>query len=567
LLNSMLLCLDAAAVWHARYMEELDSRIASSSGQDKEVYIKVRKALVNVPENPPTNFHEAVQAFRFAFSFQKLMGNWSGLGRLDQMFGPYLERDIANGTLTMNEAREILAHFWILGAEWITTDDRGTGDAQHYQNVVLAGIDENGKEVANDVTYLILDVVEELHISDFPIAMRINRNTPGKLLKRIAQVQRHGGGIVALYNEEVVIAGLVKFGYPEKVARNFANDGCWEVLIPGHTAFLYGPRDILQVMQAGLGQNNNELLSDSLSFEDVYAKFIKQLELTFEGHVSFAEKFWMDGPPCPLLSILVDDCIEKGRAYNNRGPKYSVLAPHMGGLADTAGSFVALQELVYEQKLLTLSEFSRIVNNNWQGQEHLRKMVLSRIGSYGNDNEKADAMMSRVFNDYTEIFARKKAAGDVLIPVGISTFGREIEWSPVRKATFSGHIAGDILATNCSPTPGSDLKGPTAVINSYTKLDFTRTPNGATLELKLHPASVAGSKGVNAMVALMQVFQKRGGWYMHMDVVDSALLLDAQLHPEKYPNLPVRVAGWSARFATLNKQWQDMVIGRTQQIV
>ncbi len=156
------------------------------------------------------------------------------------------------------------------------------------------------------------------------------------------------------------------------------------------------------------------------------------------------------------------------------------------------------------------------------------------------------------------------------MPAGISTFGREIGWvgpDGGRTASPSGHRAADVLATNCSPTPGSDLQGPTAVLKSYCKLDFTRTPNGATVELKIHPESVKDDAGADAIAALMKGFVRLGGWFMHVDVMDTALLLDAQRHPEKYPNLPVRVAGWSARFATLDKSWQDMIIGRTQQYV
>ncbi len=567
LLESMLICLDAAGIWHQRHLAELEKRIVSSTGQEKETYQRVYKALENVPENPAANFHEAVQSLRFAFAFQKLMGNWSGLGRMDEMLGAYLKKDLAKGDITIDEAREILAHFWILGSEWTTTLDRGSGDAQHYQNVILAGIDPEGNEVTNEVTYLVLDIVEELHISDFPIGVRINKNTPEKLLKRVAQVQRQGGGIVALYNEEVVIEGLVKFGYPEKVARTFTNDGCWEVLIPGQTAFSYNPKDMLQLMQESLGQKDNEILSDDLSFEDVYSRFLAKLETQGDIYLAEAKHSWRNNSPCPLISILVDDCIEKGRSYNNRGAKYSVQSPHAGGMADVADSFTALSELVYEKKVMTLSEYSKIINSNWQGQEYFRKMVLNKISGYGNDDEKADQMMRRIFDDYTRIIANRKDDGGVLMPAGISTFGRELEWLPGRKATYSGRLVGDVLATNFSPSPGSDKKGPTAAINSYTKVDFTRSPGGATLELKLHPASVKENKGLNAMVALMKTFQKRGGWYLHMDVVDSALLLDAQRYPEKYPNLPVRVAGWSARFGTLNKQWQDMVIGRTQQII
>jgi formate C-acetyltransferase len=176
-------------------------------------------------------------------------------------------------------------------------------------------------------------------------------------------------------------------------------------------------------------------------------------------------------------------------------------------------------------------------------------------------------MVKRIFDDYTAMASEVKERNGVLRPAGISTFGREIEWRSKRTATADGHRKGEILATNFSPSPGTDKKGPTAMLKSYCKMNYTNLPNIGTLELKVLPASVRGEQGVKALAGLMKSFVKLGGCFLHIDVVDSAMLLDAQRHPEKYPNLAVRVAGWSARFATLDKDWQDMVIGRTQQAV
>jgi formate C-acetyltransferase len=228
---------------------------------------------------------------------------------------------------------------------------------------------------------------------------------------------------------------------------------------------------------------------------------------------------------------------------------------------------LVLKKLVYEEQYLTLPEFVNILRKNWEGHEALRQLIRNRFEFFGNDNDEADAMTSRIFNDYASIVSEIKEREGVLRHGALSTFGREIDWKDRRAATPQGSRSGDILATNCSPTPGSDKKGPTSAINSYCKLDFTRMPNGGTLELKILPQSVEGENGINALMSLTKTFRKRGGFYMHVDVVDSSLLIDAQMHPEKYPNLPVRVAGWSARFNTLEKDWQDMIIQRTQQIV
>lgn len=567
LLQAMLECLDAAEVWRARHIEELDRRAASTTDdRERDIYLRTRAALAHVPEHPARNFHEAVQSLWFAYGFQRLMGNWSGIGRIDAMLGPYLEDDLAAGAITLDEARELLAHFWIKGCEWIGAfDTRGSGDAQHYQNIILGGVDADGRDLTNEVTYLVLDIVEELHISDFPIAVRVSARTPDRLLRRVAEVQRHGGGIVALYNEDVVIEGLVKFGYPLEEARTFANDGCWEVLIPGRTSFIYSPFDGLALLQDALGiRETSAPAPDYPDFEALYAAFIERVADRVEQHQRMADGWNRGGPPAPLLSILVEDCIERARAYNDRGAHYNVLAPHIGRLANVADSLLAIRRLVYEERAMDLATFIGVLRGDWAGHEELRRRIQSRFAFYGNDDDAADAMVERVFNDYTALVARVKEREGVLRPAGISTFGREIEWRDTGPSP-DGHRRGDLLATNFSPTPGADRTGPTAVLASYCKMDFTRCPNGATVELKVLPQTVEGERGVDALVGLMRGFVRMGGMFLHIDVVDTELLRDAQEHPEKYPNLSVRIAGWSARFATLNKEWQDMIINRTQQ--
>lgn len=594
-LQAMLRCLDAADLWHERHLALLRERIAAASGSQKQHYLKVFENLRNVPANPPTSFREAVQALWFLWSFQRLCGNWSGIGRIDKMLGSYLQKDLQAGVLTLDEARELLAHFWLKGCEWIgcAKFTPGSGDAQFYQNIVLGGVDEAGNSVVNEVTYLVLDVVEELHISDFPIAVRVNSQTPEKLWRRIAEVQRLGGGIVAIYNEELILKALAKFGYAREEARDFANDGCWEVMIPGKTAFSYHPFDMLKILQntIGLGPDNSST-RDFADFEELYQAFVQELAgpRGLEACHAAADKAFhatnvpevcvrtspgwasMEGPvdnghPAPLLSLLVEGCIEKGRGYYNLGARYSVRAIHAGGIPDTANSLLALKKIVYDEKRLTLPEFIEILRNNWEGHERLRQEIRQTVELYGNDETAADAMIRRVYDDYVRLGSQIRERNGVLRPLGISTFGREISFRDHRKATAFGAKSGEILATNLAPTPGTDKKGPTAVIRSFCGMDFEKLPNGVPLELKIMPGSVAGESGITALVALMRTFVELGGVFLHIDVVDSAMLKDAQEHPEKYPNLSVRISGWSARFATLNRNWQDMVIQRTQQVM
>jgi pyruvate-formate lyase len=579
LLRAMTLCLDAADVWRRRHIAQLERRTAAARVPERDAYLRMKALLERVPDNPPESFHEALQSLWFSYAFQRLAGNWPGIGRIDEMLGPYLERDLRDGRITRDEARELLAQFWVKGCEWIgaISSFGGSGDAQHYQNIILAGVDADGREVTNDVTYLVLDVVEELHISDFPIGMRLNARTPESLLRRVAEVQRYGGGIVAVYNEDLIIPSLVAFGYELEEARRFANDGCWEVQVPGKTHFIYVPFDALALLQEVLSLNDSAApIPDYPDFESLYAAFRGRLQQHLDWFQGIADTHATNAHPCPLISLFTQDCIERGRGYCDRGARYNVMAPHAGGMANVANSLLAIRTLVYEQQYLTLAEYLRILRDDWQGHEGLRQLVLRRIPAYGNDDDEADAMMRKVYDDYTGMAWAVRERHGVLRPAGISTFGREIGWrhagdgradDGIRTASADGHRVGEYLATNFSPSPGTDVNGPTAALKSYCSVDLGRLPNGGTLELKIHPSTVAGDEGVDALVGLMRAFVTLGGFYLHIDVMDTALLVDAQRHPEKYPNLSVRVAGWSARFATLDKDWQDMIIHRTQQLV
>ena len=549
--ESMLRGIDAMRLWHKRYIEELQNMPDNKS----------LKALKEVPFAPPKNFHQAVQSLWFLFAFTRLCGNWSGIGRIDQILGPYLKEDLAKGTLTLDQAREILAHFFIKGCEWICGGNYGSGDAQHYQNIVLAGVDEEGNDGTNEVTYLVLDIIEELGIGDFPLAVRLNTHTPQRLLKRCAEVLRHGGGILAFYNEDTVLQALTSSGYPLQMARRFANDGCWEVQIPGDTCFTYIPFDGLFILQ-------HETLRDYITapdfstFEDLYGAYIRDLKAAVERLVaSYGGKVCRHSADS-IAALFEKGCIESGRAYADLGPKYNVLSPHIGGAADVINSLYAIKKAVHEEKRLTLPELCRILAQNWEGNEPLRLHMLNRYSYFGNGSEEADALACRLLHDFAVICKSLSSAG-LQTPPGISTFGRQIEWAPQRAATPFGKKKGSLLSGNFSPTPGTDGKGATAVIRSFCAPDLTEISGGCALDLKLMPACVKGEEGIAAVCGLLQGFLSLGGFFLQLDVQDAGILKAAQKHPEDYQTLSVRVSGWNARFVTLDEQWQRMIIERT----
>ena len=566
--KSCLNCLDAFNIWHKRYLKAL---------QEHPEYQANYKNLQRVPFEPATNFYEAVQSLWFSFAFMRLCGNWPGIGRIDYLLGDYLRTDLEKGAITLDQAREILAHFFIKGCEWINglqdCPFEGSGDAQHYQNILLAGIDENGHEITNEITYLVLDIIEELGISDFPTTVRINKNTDEKLLRRVAEVIRYGGGVLAVYNEDLVISALVKDGYGEREARKFANDGCWEVQIPGKTYFAYTPFDSLQILQKKT-LSGYDGSADFSSFEELYEKYIidlrSQINSIFRQIANrfvpsdTAQWIWKEQTPCTVVSLFEEGCIEKGTSYLEGGPIYNINSPHIGGLADTVNSLYAIKKLVYEEKRLSLPQLLTILKNNWEGEEPLRKQILNKYAYFGNDNDEVDAIAVRLLSDFSDICLSFDGLCGYRFPAGVSTFGRQLEWSPNRLASPHGRRAGEVLAANCSPTPGTDKEGATAVIRSYCKSDLSKLATGAALDIKLLPSSVEGETGLNALVSLMRGFVDLGGFFMQPDVADASILRTAQEHPEDYATLSVRISGWNARFVTLNKEWQDMVIDQNE---
>lgn len=564
-LEGLLVCLDAVKVWHTRYLKELDRLACVSEGAERARFLEMRDRLKDVPERPPHTFGEAVQSLWFFFAFLRLCGNWPGIGRIDRILGDYLKDDLAAGRITIDGARELLAQFWIKGCEWITGEKTVSGDAQHYQNIVLSGVDENGEDVTNEVSDLVLDVIEELGISDFPVAVRVGPKTPERLLRRVAEVQRQGGGIVAVYNEEMVLSMLDDLGYEKSEARNFANDGCWEVQVPGKTCFSYVPINLLSVLQHRVLAVGEEKDVDFADFDSLYAEFLRQMDGVIGEFHRSADQFALSGQPALAVAMLTDGCIEKARDYYRRGARYYVISPHAGLLPDTANSLLAIKKIVYEEKLVTFRELRAILGRNWEGAETLRRHAANAFLYYGNDDTEADAMARRVLQDFVGCVSKVGKRAGVLRPAGVSTFGRQIDWRWDNGATADGHFKGEILSGNLSPTPGSDRNGATAIIRSHCGLGLRGLKCGTALDIRLLPASARGDEGTEAILSLIRGFVALGGIFMQIDVIDNAILLEARAHPENYQNLAVRVSGWSARFVTLSAEWQDMVIGRTAQ--
>ena len=564
-LSSQLNAWNAMKVYHDRYLALLAERMGNTENEEHRAHYKVLyETLSRVPFAPAKTFREGVQSIWFTFSFIRLCGNWPGIGRMDLMLDELYHADIASGRITEDEARELLAHFFIKGCEWIHLTERGSGDAQHYQNLVLGGVDEDGIDRTGDVTRLMLEIVEEFPIADFPIAVRVGHGSPDWIKTKMAEVIRHGSGVVAMYNEDLIIDSLVGFGYDLREARKFANDGCWEVQIPGRTRFGYQPMDLYGMFLREVLRLDDETPAVYDDFDALYGAFRERMDAVLDGFHAGADHYFGD-VPSGVIDLFEDGCIESARSYYNGGPVYNALSPHFGGIPDTANAMYAIKKLVFEEKKLPFADFMDILRRNWDGEETLRQYVRAHYTYYGNGNDEVDSIAARIVHDFTEDCRRVEKRNDVLRPPGISTFGRQIEWREARPASPHGFVRGSILSGNISPTPSTDDQGATAIIRSACKIDYSRLTCGAALDIRLDPKSVSGERGVGAIEALLGAFLELGGFFLQIDVIDNSVLLDAQAHPENHQNLAVRISGWSARFVTLDKNWQNMVIERTIQ--
>ncbi len=573
LLKSMLNTIASLRIWHKRYMDEIEKRIDTAKDSKTRKYYKdLADNLRDMPFKRPQSFRQAMQSLWFIFIFTRLTGNFSGLGKIDRMLEPFYNRELEAGTLDEKEVRELMAHFFIKGCEWTTLDKTAAGgDGMFFQNIVLAGIDKDGNETAGNVTRLILETVEELPIGDYPIAVRLNSSSPEWLVRKCAEVSRHGVGVVAVYNEEVIIKALQNEGIPYEDAVNFSNDGCWEILIQGKTTFGYYPMDVFTNLQINALELDKKDSPNPVyeTYDQLYAKVIEGMHAQLDEFNRLHDGWCVRVPEpsyvSPVASLLTDGCIEKATDYLAKGSKYAIGCPHYGGFADLANDLYVIKKMVYEQGFITLDQLITILKNDWLDHEELMKYMRVAHRYYGNDNDEVDEIMSGLVSEFIDYTHKTLDRCGVRRHPGISTFGRQVsEWREHRYATASGRKKGDILSGNICPAPMTDYEGPTAIIKSCCKMPLDRLAGGTALDINLEPATIRGEAGVESIMALYRGFVLLGGCFLHLNVADPSELEDAVLHPENHQNLTVRVSGWSSRFITIEKSWQQMLIERAK---
>ncbi|MFW9915141.1 MAG: formate C-acetyltransferase/glycerol dehydratase family glycyl radical enzyme [Candidatus Thorarchaeota archaeon] len=540
-----------------------------------------------VPGKPPRTLQEAIQFVRFtqlALSLETYDGQAISMGRMDQYLYPYYEKDIQAGLLDREKAAELIANLWIKIAEHVPLFDNMVnlyfGGLLNTQAVTIGGMNENGKDATNDLTYIICEATKQAALPIPNVHIRIHKNSPSKLLMTIAQMVTAGTNNIGIFNDETIISSLIRKNIPLEEARNFATVGCVE-LAPFGTSFTSSDAALFNIALCfELALTNGESLifdkqigpktGDPQTFqsiEEVIVAFRKQVAHFVQEMAIGSNCFETANialKPTPFLSLCVQDCFEVGRDITTGSARYNFTGVQGVGMADVADSLAAMNLLVFQEKRVSMKELLDALKGNFQGNEELRQLLINHAPKYGDDDEKADRFAQLVAEIYsTEVEKHKNVRGGWFIP-GMYSVTTHAPFGYNTGALPSGRLAGEPLSNGACPVAGAGKKGLTATLNSVAKIDYSRYPNGIAYTVTIDPSIVSGKKGSDILAALVRTYFELGGMQIQFNVIDEKILKEAKKCPEAHRNILVRVAGYSAYFADLAEDVQNEIIKRYQ---
>ncbi|MBM4156338.1 MAG: glycyl radical protein [Lentisphaerae bacterium] len=587
-LRAMDIAADAMIAYAARYAERLDVLAAGEPDPARrDELARMADICRRVPAHAPRTFREALQAYWFIHvGVITELNPWDSFnpGRLDQHLGPFFERERAAGTLDVEDAREMLQAFWVKFHNHpappkvgVTAQESGT--YTDFTLINTGGVRPDGTDAVNDLSYLILDVIEEMRLLQPGSMIQVSKKNPDAFVKRAARIVRTGFGQPSIFNTDAVVQELLRQGKSLEDAREGGCSGCVEAGAFGREAYILSgyfnlPKIVDLALHDGLDTRTGRQLGPHTgdprafaSFDGLYAAFEAQLrhfvDIKVRGN-NLIERLYARHMPVPFLSLLIDDCIAKGRDYHDGGARYNTTYIQGVGLGTTVDALASLRHNVYATRRCTMDAMLAALDADFAGHEALHRALLDDTPKYGNDDDRADDLVRRVFGSYWSLIdGRPNVRGgahrvDMLPTTCHVYFGR------VTGALPDGRRAGETVSEGISPVQGADRRGPTAALNSAAKFDHVKT-GGTLLNQKLTPRALAGEDGLMNLVHLVRGYFSRDAHHIQFNVVTRATLLDAQRHPEKHRDLIVRVAGYSDYFANLTRELQDEIIRRTEQ--
>ncbi len=505
-------------------------------------------------------------------------------GRLDQHLNPFYENDLALGNIDRNRAKELLECFWVKFNNQpappkvgITLKESAT--YTDFSNINTGGISPDGKDGVNEVSYMILETMDEMKLLQPSSNVQISRKTPMNFLKKACEISRKGWGQPAFYNTEEIIQELLTAGKTLEDARCGGSSGCVETGCFGKEAYvLTGYMNIPKVLELTLhngvdpasGKQIGLATGDPRNFETYEAffdAFTRQLahiiEIKIRGNMVI-EHIYAKHAPAPLMSTIVDDCIEKATDYQRGGARYNTRYIQGVGTGTITDSLAAIKYNVFDQKKFDMDTLINALDNNFEGYEKIQDLVKNRTPKYGNDDDYADDIMVSVFDAYYNIITGRPTVTGGTYRINMLPTTCHVYFGEVLGATPNGRLASVPVSEGISPEKGADINGPTAVIKSCAKMDHIRT-GGTLLNQRFAPSVVQGEDGLDRMANLIRAYFNMDGHHIQFNVFDKKVLLAAQAAPDDYKDLIVRVAGYSDHFNNLSKTLQDEIIQRTEQ--
>ncbi len=601
-----LIALDAAGIYLKRYAA-LARQMAERESDPgwKADLLQIAENCSWVSENPPRTFWEALQLWFMATTIILIESNGHSVsfGRFDQYMYPFYSADIAAGRATKESIQELLEIAFIKELWWTKLRDRMTvipnsGRGMGGDSLTVGGIDRDGNDATNDLSYMVLDAHAHTRLGTPWLAVRFHKNTPWEFKVKAINTIRIGTGQPKLFNDEAAIPASLIAGRTEEDSRNYHVVGCVEIDAGGkeygwHDSAYFSIAKVLELalnngrcigcgaycarwdVCAGAGKRlglETGSLAEFGSFEEVLESYDRQMKYWVDQMIAGTEIMDLthqEMKPLPYLSLLIDDCTERGIDATAGGAIYNFTGPQAVGVGTVADGLSTIKQLVFEEKKATGKELLDACENNWNGHEALYALVNSdKVHHYGNDDDYADELARFGADTYCKyVENRPNARGGKYLP-GVYSVSANVALGLFQWASIDGRKALEPVSDCIGPVhtkAGShDIKGPTAIAMSASKLDHVRAGNGTLLNWKFTPACVAGDAGRDNLIALMDVYFERKGMHSQFNILSRETLEDALAHPENYKDLLVRVAGYSAYFVELSKPLQYDIIGRTE---
>lgn len=587
-LKAMDICCDAVIILGERYHEMAVEKAAAETDPKRKAELEqIAKNLEVVPAHKPQTFWQAIQLYWFThLAVTTEMNPWDAFspGRLDQHLNPYYEADVEAGILDDEHALELLECLWVKFYNQpapvkvgITLKESAT--YTDFANINTGGVTPEGKNGVNNVSYLILDCMDEMKLVQPNSNVTISKKTPQKFLKRACEISRKGWGQPAFYNTEAQITELINAGKSLEDARRGGSSGCVETGAWGNEAYiLTGYMNIPKIFQLTLFNGFDEYSGKQLglqlgyakdfkTFDELWAAFKKQLkhfvDIKIRGN-NVIERLYAEEMPAPCLSVVTNDCISNAKDYNAGGARYNTNYIQGVGIGTVTDCVASVKYNVFDEKNFTMEELIDAMEHDFEGYDYIYSLVHDKTPKYGNDDDYADDLMREIFDLYHDTIVGRPNMKGGKYGIDMLPTTCHVYFGDVILATPNGRKAHKPVSEGISPEKSADTNGPTAVIKSCAKMDHLATA-GTLLNQKFTPNVVAGEAGLNNMASLVRSYFAMDGHHIQFNVVDRQTLIEAQKHPEDHKDLIVRVAGYSDFFRNLDKPLQDEIIERTEQ--